>query len=180
MSFAIKIKDAISGRRYEFHEFDDDYADAAPEYSPNGFGEPMTMPLKMKAANTGDWWLLPWEPYISVAGKNVVIKRNVAKAKNLAGSIKERWTQDDWEITIEGIFTNPETNRYPKDDIEKLKTICEANEVIDVECRLFAALGITKMVIEDYELPYTKGPENQEWSIKAYSDRSWELFIKDE
>lgn len=181
MSFAYKIKDAFSGRQYNFQGFEESensglYTEAG------GVSVPMVMPLRMKAESQKDneWWLLPWEPLISVNGRNMITTRNVAKAKKMAGSIKERWTQDDWEITIEGIFTNPETNRYPRENVERLRRLCEANEVIEVQCPLLDALQIDKIVIEEYDLPFTVGPENQDWSIKALSDRSWELLIAED
>lgn len=178
MSFAIKIKDAISGRQYNFHGFDESEESGLYTVA-GGVATPMAMPVSLKPVSEKYWWLLPWEPFVAITGGNVVAKRNVAKAKTFAGSIKERWTQDDWEITIEGIFTNAETNIYPREDIERFIQICQAKEPIEIKCTLLDAVGITKIVIEDYDLPFTKGPENQEWSIKAYSDRSWELLMPD-
>jgi hypothetical protein len=36
------------------------------------------------------------------------------------------------------------------------------------------------MAIEDYALPFTKGVENQMYTIKAYSDDMFDLLVKDE
>lgn len=143
------------------------------------FGTPQTSPirLKLQSDNENDYWLLPVEPLITVSGKNIIIKRNVAKSNN-RGSIKERWAQDDYQITIEGLFTTIDSTDYPENDLKKFKRLCEAKEPIDVLSPLFEIFGINRIVIENYELPFTKGPENQSFSIKALSDDDWELLIK--
>lgn len=152
---------------------------AADNVEMTQFGTPMAMPLKIKLKNSpkSDWWLLPTEPLITIGGKNILIKRNVAKSK-MRGSIKERWAQDDYSINIQGLFTVNDTYDYPKDDLKKLRIICEAKEPVDVLCPLFAILGIHTMVIESYDLPHTKGEENQTWTINALSDDDWKLFIE--
>lgn len=143
------------------------------------FSTPMAMPLKMKlkSENENAWWLLPVEPMISIGGKNIIVKRNVAKSK-LRGSIKERWAQDDYTIEISGLFTTPNALVFPVADLQRLKAICEAKEPVDVLCPLFEPLGITRMVIEGYDLPFTKGIENQNWKLDCISDDDWDLLIK--
>jgi hypothetical protein len=58
----------------------------------------------------------------------------------------------------------------PQNHIIKLKNLCEAREVLIVECAFLKFFAITKIVIEDYEFPFTKGMANQMYSIKAVSD----------
>lgn len=143
------------------------------------FGTPMAMPLKIKKQSSpeSDWWLLPTESLITIGGKNILVKRNVAKSK-FRGSIKERWAQDDYSITIQGLFTVKDTYEYPVSDLEKLRAFCEAKEPIEVLCPLFEILGVNRIVIESYDLPHTKGEENQNWTISALSDDDWNLFIE--
>ncbi len=101
MSFILTIKDALTGRPYEVKGIDEGNA---KEVYASMLGVPMAMPLKIKRRETdGDYWLLPCEPFITVDGKNIIVKRNVAKAKNM-GSIKERWSQDDYSITVRLYF----------------------------------------------------------------------------
>ncbi|WP_346236156.1 DUF6046 domain-containing protein [Niabella insulamsoli] len=177
MSFILKLKDILTGRPYEVEGIEE--ANKKEVYA-SMMGVPMAMPLKIKrrTAPESDFWLLPWEPYITVDGRNIIVKRNVAKAKN-TGSIKERWSQDDYAITIEGYFMNAESAIYPKADIERLKGICEAAEPVDVICDLFEALGITAMAIEDFSFPFTAGEANQDFTIKASSDKDWQLLIEE-
>jgi len=56
--------------------------------------------------------------------------------------------------------------------------IIAAKEPIDILSPLFDVLGITRIVIESYSLPFTKGPENQNYSFVACSDKDWNLLIK--
>lgn len=58
-------------------------------------------------------WLLPYEPMIRTTGKNIITTRHVAKGR-IRGSIKERWTQDDYQIHIEGVLIGSE-GRYPEE-----------------------------------------------------------------
>jgi len=142
------------------------------------FGTPQVMPLKMKLKTESDYWLLPVEPMISIDGKNILIKRNVAKRKKGYGSIKEYWTQDDWTINVQGLLTNPGSEDFPANAQKQLIKYLTAQEPLDVLCPGFERLSISKIVIESYSLPFTKGPENQNYSFVAYSDNEWSLLLK--
>jgi hypothetical protein len=145
-------------------------------------GVPFVLPLSFKFSDQDDsqYRTFPIEPIVSVNCKNIVTRRNVAKKddKNkLRGTIKESWSQDDYEITIAGIFMGPD-GEYPEGDVMWLRSICEAQKTIDVKCPLFTVFNITKIVIENFDFPFTKGTENQVFTIKAYSDDSYDLLIE--
>lgn len=143
------------------------------------FGTPQVFPLSVKLQSEQDYWLFPIEPLISIEGKNILIKRNVAKKKVGFGSIKEYWTQDDYGITIEGLIKDDGSEYdYPREDVVTLMRYATAKEPLDVKCPILELLGITRIVIEDYTLPFTKGQENQNYSIKAVSDTDWSLLLK--
>ena len=141
-------------------------------------------PLRIKLAEEAEFWQLPVEPLITINGENTIIRRNVAKSGTLSdtrGTVKERWSQDDYQITINGILYGKNSDtEYPESDVEKLRYYCEAREALLVECELFKIFNITRMVIESYELPFTKGENRQEYSITAYSDSLFELLIDTE
>ena len=142
------------------------------------FGTPMCFPLSIKLSNgNDDWWLLPTEPIITLGGGNIVAKSNVAKSK-LRGSIKERWSTDDYTISIEGLLTRFDQWTYPQDDVARLRAIVEARDTIDVKCQLFEIFGIGKIVVEKYDWPFTKGEENQAYRLSVVSDDDWDLLIK--
>jgi len=137
----------------------------------------------------GQKYLLPYEPMISISGKNTIIRRNVAKAKStnvdgisLGGSIKERWNQADYEITITGVLigsllTGSIKECYPISDFEKLRDFMIAPKSIKVFCEPLQLLGINQIVIEDFSFPFTKGENVQAYEIKAYSDFDYKLLL---
>ena len=132
---------------------------------------------------------LPYEPMINISGKNTIIRRNVAKAKStsvdgisLGGSIKERWNQADYEITITGVLigsllTGSVKECYPISDFEKLRDFMIASKSIRVLCEPLQLLGINQIVIEDFSFPFTKGENVQAYEIKAYSDFDYKLLL---
>ena len=141
----------------------------------NALGIPMTMPLELRIEEPGaKSWLLPFEPMISITGKNIIKKRNVNKG-SVRGSIKERWAQDDYEITIEGVLISTD-GKYPEQDVSKLRKHCEAASVSCLS-PLLEIFGINHIVIEEWELPFTSGTENQNYSIKAVSDNDYKLLL---
>ena len=66
----------------------------------NALGLPMSLPLslKLEEPSAQEWWL-PFEPMISLTGKNIIKRRQVNKGR-IRGSIKERWSQDDGKATL--------------------------------------------------------------------------------
>jgi hypothetical protein len=102
----------------------------------------------------------------------------VAKKKNITGSIKEYWTDDDWSIEVQGLITEPGTEDFPEDDFNSLLKYLTAKEPLDVKCPALERIGVTKIVVYKRTLPFTKGPENQTFSFSAYSDSDWDLLIK--
>lgn len=141
----------------------------------NARGVPMTAPLRFQLEESGaQEWLFPYEPMISINGQNILIRRHVNKGK-IKGSIKERWTQDDYTVTIEGILMS-EDGRYPTDDVEKLRSFCEAGQVKALS-PLLEVFGIHKLAIESWDIPFTSGVTNQNYSITCYSDDIYKLLL---
>ena len=124
-------------------------------------------------------WKLPVDPLVSVNGKNVIKRRYVAKSnakENRRGSIKECWSQDDYEITIAGVLI-AEDNASLVELMKKLREICDKDEAVKVVCKYVNdSFGINYIAIESYDFPFTKGLENQSFTIKAYSDDSYKLL----
>lgn len=135
-----------------------------------------------------NWFTLPYEPLISLSGKNKVIRRSVAKwssenSKNVKGTIKERWAEDDSEITITGVLIGQlmqgkYEDCYPIEDFIKLYEVMTTSNEIRISCPMLELQGINKIVIEDYSFPFTKGENVQAYEIKAYSDYSYNLLLE--
>ena len=141
------------------------------------------MRVKLSSEDDSKWWTLPLDPVISVSGKNTIIRRHVLKVDNTddgtrRGTVKELWSQDDYEVNIAGVLIG--AGDLPEDELRKLRGYMEARKVLNIQSRLLGLFGITRLAIEDYSLPFTKGMENQMYTIKGYSDDMEKLLIEDE
>lgn len=144
----------------------------------NALGVPMVMPLRFQLEEAGaEEWLFPVEPMISVNGQNILTRRHVSKGK-VKGSIKERWTQDDYTVRIEGLLMS-EDGSYPDADVTRLKNFCEAGHVKAL-CPLLEIFGISQLAIESWDIPFTTGRANQNYTIQAYSDDIYKLLLSRE
>ena len=143
------------------------------EVQTNALGLPMQFPLSF-ALEGAEPWLLPQEPMITITGQHILTKRQVAKGK-IRGSIKERWTLDDYSIRIEGVIIGVD-GRYPKAEVQRLKEYLEAAKV-SAYCPIFELFGITRIVFESWEFPHTSGEANQNYSIQALSDDTYKLLL---
>lgn len=141
----------------------------------NALGVPMAMPLRFQLEESGaKEWLFPVEPMISLNGQNILVRRHVSKG-TIKGSIKERWTQDDYTVRIEGILMSRE-GKYPEEDVAMLKNFCEAGHVKAL-CPLLEIFGISQLAIESWDIPFTTGVTNQNYTITAYSDDIYKLLL---
>ena len=134
---------------------------------------PVKLRLDKEKEDKGFW--LPLDPLISVSGKNIIRRRYVAKSK-MRGSIKETWSQDDYEVTIAGLIQGDDQDDVHK-RVKKLRKYLEAAEAIHVTCDVLNnAFKIHRIAVESYDFPFTKGMENQAFTIKAYSDDNYQLL----
>jgi len=130
----------------------------------------------------GRRWLFPYEPMVNIEGKHTIVKRNVAKAGRHSGTIKERWNQSDYQITITGVLigsvmTGDVSQTYPREDFEKLRDFLTSGRRIRVYCEPLQLLGIDHIVVESFSFPFTKGENVQAYQIKALSDMDYQLLI---
>lgn len=141
----------------------------------NALGIPMTMPLRFQLDEQGaQEWLFPSEPMVSVSGGNVLVRRNVSKG-SVRGSIKERWATDDYSVRIEGTFITRDGS-YPTTEVAQLRAFCEAGYVRCLS-PLLEIFGITRLAIQSWDMPFTSGSANQNFSITAYSDDIYQLLL---
>ena len=141
----------------------------------NARGIPMVLPLRFQLEESGSKeWLFPLEPIISLNGQNILTRRHVSKG-NIKGSIKERWTQDDYTVRIEGLLMG-EDGKYPEEDVSRLRAFCEAGHVKALN-PLLEIFGISQLAIESWDIPFTSGTANQNYSIQAYSDDIYKLLL---
>lgn len=141
-------------------------------------------PISFSLTPNGTKWTFPFEPAINITSGNNVVMRNVAKqGKELIGTIKERWSRKDFEISIAGVLVGkflkgiPEET-YPKSQMIQLFEFLKHHKEIYVYCYPLQLLNINKVVILDYDFPFTKGENVQAFSIKCVSDYSYNLLVK--
>lgn len=142
----------------------------------NANGVPMVFPLYLSVEG-GPWWLLPYEPQVTVQGTNVLVKKQVSKG-TVRGTIKERWAQGDYNLSISGILMG-KNKRYPSEDVKNLRSFCEAGKVL-VKSPQMELFSITQIVVEDWSIPFTAGQANQAYTINAVSDDIYKLLLRRE
>lgn len=142
----------------------------------NAFGKPMVFPLWLQIEGE-EWWQLPFEPVITINGKNTIVKKRTSKG-SVRGTIKERWCQDDYSINIEGVVISSD-GQYPEDIVMTLRRHCEAAH-LKVRCPVFEMFSIYRIVIEQFDFPMTTGSANQAFKINAVSDDIYKLLLKKE
>ena len=122
-------------------------------------------------------WRLPVDPLVSVSGKNVIKRRYVAKSSN-RGSIKECWSQDDYDVNISGVIIAEDAVKLAE-HLSNLRKVCNMAESVEIVSEFLnnpSTFGINRIAIESYDFPFTKGLENQSFTINAYSDDSYKLL----
>lgn len=142
----------------------------------NANGVPMVFPLFFGLEGQ-PWWMLPYEPQVTIQGTNVLVKKQVSKGQ-VRGTIKERWAQGDFRVTISGILMG-EKGEYPYEDVKTLRSFCEAGKVL-VKSPQMELFSITQIVVEDWNIPFTAGQANQAYTINAVSDDIYKLLLRRE
>lgn len=136
----------------------------------------VVMPMRVKRTDDTEWFSLPFEPLVSISGRNTIVRRTVAKSK-APGTIKECWSQDDYEVTIQGIIAGADEQSYPESDVQRLKEFFDEKQSVEVEQDVLLAFGIKYLAIESVSFPHTPGINYQTYEIKAYGDAPAALLI---
>lgn len=154
--------------------------------APNVSGQffPLSFRRKLDEATSSEpWYTFPYEPLISISGKNNIVKRNVAKATGFIGTVKERFSQDDYSVTITGSLIGLQLmgtydECFPRHDFERLRDYCICPGGIEVRCEPLQLLGINSLVVEDFNFPFTKGENVQAYELQCLSDFTSELLLE--
>ncbi len=67
--------------------------------------------------------------------------------------------------------------RISEESVQQLRNLFDTASHLDVEHDILLLFGITRLAIESVSFPHTKGLQNQNYEIKAYSDNPVSLFI---
>ena len=144
-------------------------------------------PFTFIDSETGEKFLLPYEPMLSISSKNNIVKRTVAKIGSEVkqqGTVKERWSRDDFEIKITGvligsILTGDVSQCFPRNDFQKLRDILIKKKKWGIYCEPLQLLGINWIVVEEMNFPFTKGENVQAYEISVISDFEYSLLLDD-
>lgn len=131
-------------------------------------------PFSIKKKQDKDFYTFPFEPMINIEGSNIIKKINSVgispKGVEKTGTTKINWKQDDFKIKISLMISDVDMNKYPVRDFEIIRGFLDAKESLQVLCDPLELLNINYIVIEDYEIPFTKGENMQAFTINAISD----------
>ncbi len=138
-------------------------------------GVVMECPVQLGLKRDGsDLWTLPLEPVVSVKGGKTLIRRNIAKGQGL-GTVKEQWSQDDYEISIDGLLQGDGV--FPEQDMSRLDALLKAGQSLMIRSLLTDIVGVGLICISSWDYPATPGLENQAYRISGYSDQDFDLII---
>lgn len=135
---------------------------------------PVTLSYDGDDVYNPDSWRIPYEPIVSVQGKNVIIRNPVLKNRDL-GTVKELWSADDWMVEIKGVVWVDDPTKLPEAEINRLRYFHEVRRSIKVESPYLALMGIHFLAIESVEFPPTDGYNMQAFVYKCYSDKPFNL-----
>jgi hypothetical protein len=139
----------------------------AEEFKSNVLGIEMILPLTLSIPNLE--WKLEVEPIISIRGSNKIVRRYPNRSEG-RGSIKEKWSSDDYQVNIKGFCLEPIESIYPESQVKKLRQILEYKGNVQVENPLLRIFGIQNISINTFDIPHTPGLTIQQFTINAFSD----------
>lgn len=131
-------------------------------------------------------FLFPYEPMLTISSGNTIAESNVAKQGDaFRGTIKERWSANDWDITITGVLIGSmlrgtHEDCFPRKQLDELFEYLIAAKRIQIFNAALEPLGILYCVVYDYSFPFTKGENVQAYEIKCKSDDAFNLLIQNE
>ena len=128
---------------------------------------------------TIDGYTFPIEPMISVKGSKQIKSTFIYHQDiDISGSVKEQIALKDYEITIQGVLINDQSNDLPQEDIRQIRTICEdvKNPIKEVDNSFLEMFKIFKIAITGFSFPGIPGEQNaQSYIINAISDKPAEI-----
>jgi len=95
------------------------------------------------------------------------------------GTVKEYISDGDYVVKLRGALVDASPFRYPKEQVNNLLQVCQANQAVPITSNFFFLFGIYNIVITDFNFPQITGTMNtQYFEISAISDAPIELIVK--
>ena len=135
------------------------------------FGDPIYMPVKL-----GEMWL-PNEPLISLTGSKRIVKTVIS---GLKGEVIEEMSMNAYQVTIQGVVTNEESDDYPGSIVGDLRELFEREGPLKIVNKITALHGIHQIQIESWNIFGIAGAQSEQaYQVMAWSYRPVELVIKE-
>lgn len=178
----LKNKVEVSERDYSFSAADNKATppNLKDQFFPLTFRRRRTL---QAGENSEPWYTFPYEPLISINGENLIIKKAPAKAANFVGTVKEYFSQGDYEVTITGFLFGENLigdveQCFPREDFERLRDYCTSPGGIEVRCEPLQLLNINYLVVDSFSFPFTKGNNVLAYELKCSSDFTADLLLE--
>lgn len=140
-------------------------------------GHPYFQTLKVADKKTGEQFVFPNEPLISLSlTKTIVETATVGKERR--GTVKEYICTEDYELSIKGICINQEYEKrdeYPTEQVQELQRLFEINDSLEVIENPFLLLfGVQSIVLKEISWEEMAGEQGlQKYTITAVSDQDF-------
>lgn len=140
------------------------------------FGQPIFMPVVLEIP--GLKWKCPNEPVVTLNVSKRIIETEIDSND---GTFKEGFSLGDYEVDIDGIIVNEldAGERYPEEEVAKLRRIVEYKGSVKVYCDLLSIFNINDLAIFSMTMPPMAGqPSVAAYSLKCKSDRNIDLEVR--
>lgn len=106
------------------------------------------------------------------------IKKTVVQGR--PGTVKEYITLDDWQLSIKGMLVSGVQDKFPIEDLQKLKALCLLEKEIPIVSGYLQELGVFDIVIENAKFPQREGFRSMQlFELICTSDTPIELQLNE-
>jgi hypothetical protein len=143
--------------------FDSTVFSAKQQVIESVMGTPIFQPLKI------DGWLFPNEPLITISGTKRLIETPSAGGDQ---EVIEHISTGHYQIKIQGMLVNMESDDMPQVEIRKIRSLYEANQSLEVESPLLSLFDIRYFAFKTINWPAVEGYQAmQGYEITGRSDK---------
>jgi len=110
-------------------------------------------------------------------------QKNIIKTQvqGRRGSVKEYISDGDFIINVKAAIVNPNSEKYPADDVRKLRDILRAPVALRFTSEYIDRFGSFDLVVDSYDFPQSQGFRNvQAVNINLISDNTIEIKLNEE
>jgi len=133
----------------------------------SALGTPIFQPLKI------DGWLFPNEPLVTVTGQKKIVETTSAGGTN---DVIEHISLGHYQVKIQGLLVNMESDDAPEAEISKIVSLYEANQSLEIQSPMLSLFDIKLFAFKSISFPALEGSASvQGYEITGRSDKYIEL-----